>query len=277
MKYTYQISQFLNKKVNLTSLELSIRSSMITVALDYSITNETECDIFFKSTLNETEIGILLSIVNKHEGTPLPYIELPQRVKIVEESSDGVYKTGGHYQAITLILDISGSTGLYTKDISFPFPIGIFSASWFCNTENLGDIASFIIAPDRIIGIITSAVTSGDTYIYVSPTVIQYLKIGYSVKINNENLGRAYEVDSINNRIKTEYKPINNYSINTPTYIKMSINIVEYFYFSGIGQGKIGDGKIGAEIIPSNTVLRIEYNNNNGRQKVFSIFMDMYY
>jgi len=54
VKYTYSISQdFLNAKVNTIDLTSEIRTSSITIALDYINTLNDNCDIWFKNELSE--------------------------------------------------------------------------------------------------------------------------------------------------------------------------------------------------------------------------------
>lgn len=76
-KYTYNITDFLNSKVNVAKLTREIQSSSITIAIDYINTNESICDIWFKATIDSAELSTLAAIVAAHDGEPLPKEEPP--------------------------------------------------------------------------------------------------------------------------------------------------------------------------------------------------------
>jgi len=77
-KYTYNITDFLNDKVNIPKLTSEIRQSGVTIALDYINTNEAICDIWFKAELSESELSTsLAAIVAAHDGESLPDEEAP--------------------------------------------------------------------------------------------------------------------------------------------------------------------------------------------------------
>ena len=73
-KYLYSISDdFPNEKVNEEALSAEIRSSDITIALDYIyIRDQIECEIWMKAQLSGDEQTILDDIVYDHTGDPLP-------------------------------------------------------------------------------------------------------------------------------------------------------------------------------------------------------------
>ena len=77
-KYTYNITDFGNDKVNIPKLSFEIRQSNITIALDYINTNDTVCDTWFKAELSESESTTLAAIVAAHDGEPLPEEEPPK-------------------------------------------------------------------------------------------------------------------------------------------------------------------------------------------------------
>lgn len=269
------IDDFINKKVNVKKLQEEIQTSTIITSL-YSINVENQnCIIIFKAQLSTDDETILQNMVSVHDGEPYTYQE-PQKVRIIEESnSNGEQKTQGQYKAMSINVDISGGTGIYTKEISFPYYVSIASAQWFCNTENIGDESSFYLAPDTIIGVNVSEVLSGTNELYVSPTVIQNIYMGYNVKIGDEELGTVIEIDSINYKIKTEFNAINTYPIGS--YISMTIRLVDKFVFSGLGIIQIGTAKIGTSLIPPNVSMKVVYNNKSGIAKKFSFFMDYSY
>ena len=74
-KYTYNITDFLNDKVNIPKLTLEINdsTSLISAELDYINTDESECEIWFKSALSPIDsTANLPDIVAVHDGEPIP-------------------------------------------------------------------------------------------------------------------------------------------------------------------------------------------------------------
>ena len=241
----------------------------------YVSVNNITISVNFKVELSDNDEIILNNIINNHTGEVINYL-VPQKVKIVEEPTpDGTNITQGNYRATSIIIDIPDNIGTYYRDLSFPYYISIISAQWINSIENIGDVAKFIVAPNTIIGAITSGTTSGQTEFYVQDTVIGALNMGYFVSIGDDDLGQVYSIDKNNFKINTELEI--NKSYNPGTLVKMHIPIVDNFYFNGEGVIQIGNSKIGSSIIPPNTIMRIVYENNNGSAKKFSIFIDYSY
>lgn len=275
--YEYTFYQFSNNKVYAPTLETEIRISSITISLNYINLIGTDCSIIFKSTLSASEITTLDTIVANHTGI-IPFDSIPTRVKVVEENSDtGIINTQGHYQATSIVLDIPALVGTYSTDLIYPYYISITSAQWFCNIESLGDVASFVIAPDTLIGTITQDANSGDTIIHVSDSVLSNIQLGYEVKVGNDELGKTYDVDMINKTITTEIALQNSYSASEATFVFITVNVVDKFLYTGVGLVEIGDAKIGSSLIPPNTTMRVIYNNINGLAKKIAIFIDYSY
>ena len=68
-KYTYSIlNDFLNSKVATDKLDIEIKVSTITIALDYINTDSDYCDIWFKSSLGGSDQTTLSGIVSSHDG-----------------------------------------------------------------------------------------------------------------------------------------------------------------------------------------------------------------
>jgi len=77
-KYTYNITDFPNQKVDAGKLSQEIRSSGIITALDYINTTETICDIWFKAELSMLDsTATLPAIIDAHDGEPIPEQEPP--------------------------------------------------------------------------------------------------------------------------------------------------------------------------------------------------------
>jgi hypothetical protein len=71
-KYTFDIMDFSNHKVASDRLTQEIQASAIVTALDHIDTTETECDVWFKLELSQTDDDILTALVAAHSGEPVP-------------------------------------------------------------------------------------------------------------------------------------------------------------------------------------------------------------
>ena len=273
--YDYNVSQTLNDKVNIDRLETEIQKSTIIIALDYISVNNLIISINFKDELSDSDENTLNIIVSNHTGEVINYL-VPQKVKIVEESTpDGENLTQGHYQARSYMIDVPAVVGEYYVEDSFPYYISIASAQWFCNEENLGDEASFVLGHDTIVGALLSGTTSGDTEFYVSDTVIGAMDLGFCIKIGDEELGDVWVIDKVNKKITSEFGT--SLTHNPGTLVRMCVAVVKIFHFTGVGLMQIGDAKIGTSLIPPNMKMRMIYKNNNGLSKKISFCMDYSY
>lgn len=276
-QYTYLISEFPNDKVNSDTLINEVQSSNITIALDRIDNNATQVIFVFKTELSDDEEDLLFNIVSNHTGADS--VAESTLVKIKEEEYTG--ETQGHFQSCVIDISTSGYETV-TKDLSFPYPISLFSAEWLVDTEHKGDRAEFHLAPDTVIGAVIQNIDASDglTTISVSDTVVEYINKGYYIKIgspSNECLGRVVDYDIDNKTITLEEPITSSYTVGS--YIFMTIKIVPYWRFTATGFNSVGESKIGASFIPKGTILRILYYNENGvmTNKIFGISIDYMY
>lgn len=270
MTYTYNINDFKNNKVNLPSLIDEILDKEI--PLKQVFKQDQNVIILLKLEITQEQEIILNNVISNHTGNEFEFTEI-EYVKIKEE--EYVDKTNGHFQSQVIDVKITDH-GVSYVDKVFPFNISLLSAEWLVDSSNIGDIAEFHLAPDTVIGVLTSDCVSGTSIFNVNDTVINNLDVGYYVKINNEDLGMVVSKDIENLTITTEKQSTINYSAND--YILMTIKVVPYWKFTAAGRSTVGQNKIGASFIPANTILRLVYNNKNTiKNKLFGITIDYIY
>jgi carbonic anhydrase/acetyltransferase-like protein (isoleucine patch superfamily) len=276
--YTYPISDFPFGKWNLDRLTKEIFDSTIIIGLNYMTGNSENVTIYFKADLSVGEKATLDSIIAAHSGEPMPYSVEIQQVKIAVEQPkyiDSGNVTQELFCAESILIDVSAGTGLQIVDYSWPFNIALKSGTLYITEDMIGDEMSVKVAPNTIIGAITSNVKVGDTSIYVSPTVIQNIKYGQYVGFPtlNHELGRVVTVGSNYLTIK----PAADVSVNAGTYVGMCAKIIPYVYFNSTGVIEIGKTVTTANRIPANTKVRVEYKNNTGVAKKISLFIEYLY
>lgn len=114
----------------------------------------------------------------------------------------------------------------------------------------------------------------------VSPTVIQYLKIGWPVQltdgVNLDLLGECVEINAGISEISTINCPSHNFSAYT-TYVQMNIVYFDNVIFSGPEVFDIGESTLGSSYLPKGGVIRCSYTNNSGTTKVIRARVQYYY
>lgn len=199
-----------------------------------------------------------------------------QEVKVLEESVDITKRTGGNYKGYGLKMDIGADLGDYSMDFSFPYPISLTSTEFTPSNDMIGDCFDVLVAPDTIIGAITSNVSTDDTIINVSPTVVQNLKIGYLLKINGDTVGYVIAINTANNTV-TISDPIVNPHI-AGTLVSMSVELTKDIWLHGESRVELGANDIGGSYLPANTNIRFTYHNYApGIAKTFYAILEFRY
>ena len=188
--------------------------------------------------------------------------------------------TGGHFIQECWAFDCPANTET-SYDIAYPYPVSSSGLFFETALNHKGDVLNCIMAPDAIIGTITSNVAIGDTIIHVSSTVLTYISVGFSVKLFN-GTQHSCETVVINknlvNSTLTLQTPINlEFIASSPTFVKMYRYIVKNFEIGEPSRHIIGSTKIGASYIPANTIARVKYQNNGSESKRFIIRSEMLY
>lgn len=209
----------------------------------------TTCPNNNTHTINNTSISILSSI---------------QKNKVIVSEEDT--PTGEHYKSVSY--KISAPVGVSNHDYTFPYPVSALAISFNTISDNIDDELEVIVGPDITVGSITADVNASDTVITVSSSVIDYIELGFYVQIddgtNIDDLGVVTSIDKNNLTITVETAATQSFAASTPTYVKMSVKVIDNFIFGPSGRYVLGDSKIGGSYVPTNTVVRVKYINNGG-------------
>lgn len=278
MSYKYEFT----KEVNASTLREEIAASPdITIALDYVQTDGDDVKIFMKAALTTEEEIALNAVVVAHDPSVTSQAD-PLLVKVQEEANSNF--TSGSFKSTSFGIDVDDVVGKWTyKDYSFKYNISLISCDLLIAQEHVGNILEVIVAPDTIIGAITSGIEANDTEIFVSPSVLENIYMGYyvSLAINPADPTSYRRVGFVigktpNSIILSE--PVGaDYTLDNTTYVMMSIKVFDNWEFPGAGRIDIGDSKIGSSNIPKNTIIRVGYLNKNGGAKRFVVPCDILY
>jgi hypothetical protein len=183
--------------------------------------------------------------------------------------------TGGNFRTVGYMREIPACTPgeTFVFDVSYPYPINLSLVSFRTDVNSSGDMINGDAAPDTVVGVLTSNAISTTSVLHVSPTVNEYLKVGFYCNIFNGitsyNLGECISNDTVNNTITTERQVPE--TVSAGSLIRMALRNIDDYVLSNNQYKILGTGKIGASYVPANTILRIHYQNNNGESKRFFI------
>lgn len=192
-----------------------------------------------------------------------------------------VTKTGGHYQATAFELDVAAGDATKEVTVSFPFAISVLAAEWNNEAAFDGDSIEFVVGEKTNIGSITAAVAAAATVIDVSSTVIDNVSLGKIIHLGDgtslDLCGRVINVDPANSQITVETATVNSFAVATPTYVKMTTEMLRKSPLCGCGRVQLGESKIGGSYIPPNTVLKAVYHNTNATAKKLRFTLEYLY
>jgi hypothetical protein len=95
--------------------------------------------------------------------------------------------------------------------------------------------------------------------------------------VNVDNLGSVLDIDYKNKTITVENTPTNNYSVASPTYIRISVRFLGPHEMGDPSLLHLGGSKIGASHIPKNEIARLTYTNNSAIVKDFYVLLEYLY
>ena len=181
---------------------------------------------------------------------------IDEREPLTVEIKQETVPTGQHYKYDTQAFDaLAGQVTAH----SFSYPISVSAE------ENTGDTWSWVIAPNTVVGALTSDVATTDTVISCSQTVIDNVQVGFFVDlfdgVNTDDLGEVLSKDTGANTLTISTAATQQFLASSPTYVRMSIYFLKDSEFGHPWRLVYGEGKIKSSYVPANTVIKVSYNN----------------
>jgi hypothetical protein len=283
-KYTYLLSQFPNGKVDLNTFIDQIRNSTIAVALAHVDSNMTQVLIYFKAELSAGEITTLDSIVANHTGEPGPASidivrseQLTEHIRFVEAGDT----TQGLYAAQSLIIDVSAGETDKIVDFTWPYDIALMSGTLGISEDMVGDDFTIDVGPNTLVGALIQPLNVGDVSVYVSPTVLENIRIGYYLGLYVPGGNDGIEISQVIDRDDENYclsllNP-SDVSANAGSYVAMCAKIIPTLFLHSMDKVEIGKDIPTGQRIPAKLPVRVHYHNNNGVAKKVSFFVEYLY
>jgi hypothetical protein len=178
---------------------------------------------------------------------------LQNKIIILEES----IQTQGYFAACTKKMDILAQTN-NRFDFSWDYPINVLSIKFVVDDPLLGDKFSLSVGPETIV---TTLVSINGNVLTVDN--VEYLKIGFILTIGTD----VSVIVSVFGKTVTIKDTPRSYNFGEP--IKITRYVIPEFDLLKKWSYNIGSGKIGGSYVPANTIIRIDYINNDLQLKTF--------
>ena len=194
-------------------------------------------------------------------------------VKVQDESTP----TGGFFHTTSFRIDVPAVVGTHEFDVSRPINVNLFNMKFHSEVEHAGDSMDVAVRPDTVIGAIGAPVTTGDTVLTVSPTVLEHIKVGFYVNLTDgakvSHLGRCIEINKETSQITVETAADADFSHASPTYVRIRIHMMYDYLFGTKQVHAIGDETIDASYLPKGTVIRFYYHNSTAEAKKLIVYV----
>jgi len=237
----------------------------------WNITEPTVCPTNSGHTID----GNLTTIVDTVEHN---VVEIQEVLTPVNQSSvNGKIRIKGYE------INVPESTD-GTLNISFPYPIALMNGWFYSPSNSAGDILNLCAAPNTIIGTIDQATSNSMSEISVVQSVIDNVSVGHRLNLLDSktfvinDLGEIQSIDTVAGNITVETATANIFNDFANTYVRLTVPIIEGMKISHNDKKyAFGKKKIGGMYLPKNTVLHVDYTNNEGNAKAFDFNMEYLY
>lgn len=136
-----------------------------------------------------------------------------------------------------------------------------------------------------ILNTVSNEVPTNKTYwklgFEINVSDITYILPGYYINIfdgvNSNDVDKVVSVDKDNKKIYVNGNLTNSFSFTTPTYIRISVRIIDNYLFSEPGDHLLGYNSTKAASISADTLVTLIYTNNSNTDKKFVGQLEYYY
>jgi hypothetical protein len=194
------------------------------------------------------------------------------------ESTQGYYMMrGGRLQ-----ID-AASNATTTFDMPFATPVCLYGFNAQVTSSNTGDRFELVMNPDTIIGVLVADAAVGSTEFFVSNTVAQYMKPGFSMSLMDPGTGAKTTVgDVVTVNMYTDDITVGTNSATTSafpagTYVLLTLYVARDIYMPSTTTTSIGYGTMAGKPVPMGTLARILYHNDTGGEKAFHWMLEYTY
>ncbi len=189
-------------------------------------------------------------------------------VKVKEESTP----TGGNFRVEAFSFTVPANT-TESLGISWKYPVSLLGTLFTDRVSYDGCVMNVISAENTVVGVLTAASVISSPVLTVSPTVLQYVMLGYEIKLGGEVIGEIIGVDFNASTITLDTDLETVYPVYTPVMMQI-VNIKNYLLGSQDNKHTIGKKKIGGHYIPANVVSRLYFQNTTANDIIFKFELE---
>jgi hypothetical protein len=188
--------------------------------------------------------------------------------------------TKGYYMMEGVLCHIPYSQRRYTHDFIFPYSICVYGVIVLTSEQHRGDSLCIAVAPDTIIGYLIQNVAQGSNTYFVNETVLAYLIPGFFMSISTNGVdfvecGKVITVNIETGQVVTNLNVPRAFSMGS--YVALTIQTISNVQLTEPYKYELGYGTLAGKPIPANTIIRLIYNNSNGKAKDINITYEYTY
>lgn len=281
--YIFSVSaDFPLSQVNIDNLRQEISKSNIGKAVQQITKDGDALTVIFKETLSSLEKTELDGDTRGPAGGLIAQHSIESRAleanlvaTIREENGD----TGGRFLEHNIVIHADAEDDTVYDEAMFVNTSALM-IRYTTGAEHQGDSLSVQVAPNTIVGALTADVAADETVLNVSATVVQNVFRGpcllsISDGVNQNLLGRVKRVNVADLQVIVETPTQNAFAAASPTFVSMTISVIENCTIGVPWQYTIGSSKIGGSFVPEDTVVRLIYHNRSPVDEVGTATSDV--
>ena len=185
--------------------------------------------------------------------------------------------TNSNYFIESQIFNISKQS-YSTMYINYPFNISLYAVTFKSQDVFRDDKLEIYTVKDAVLGSPINPLSISDTVITVSPSIINYLNVGYFITLTENstvnNVGRIININVETFEITVEIPLTNNFS--TSSILKLSVKFGNII-FDREDKYTCGANKYGSSFVSKNNPIILDYYNNSGGVKTLNFIVEYLY
>jgi hypothetical protein len=183
-------------------------------------------------------------------------------------------ETGGNFRAIGMEVAVGAAAGDYESTYSWPTPRSLMAAEVDVPDDWVGDEVTLLVAPNTIVGTLTSESAAAATVHDVEQSVLDNIVLGYMVTIGTEALGECIAIGETT--ITTQNGLVA--SAASGSQVKITVCMGDKIPMTAPVAKVIGESKIGGSYLAANKVVKVIYHRaTTGTAFTFKLTMEMLY
>lgn len=270
--FTYAYDSATKRPSNVTAFRTYLQNGMPAVqGVRYDETTKT-IKVDLPYTITHSDKTILDNLVGAYDG-------YEPTGSVVEVRLQQEYiKTQGNYKVEGITISAPANTTT-TSTFSWKYPTSVMATKVFVPPDNHGDVMHGKIVLPIPIGTTTAPASPGDHSVQVSPSVLEYINIGYTLKVsdgvNTDVLNEVCNIDAANNVVHVCTPFTHSFAAGSYVYFERMV-VKNLVLCSGMHM-TLGDATSGGIPLPANIPITVVYENRHNSDVSFTFYIEHLY